>query len=153
MAELNPPLGTTTPEIFLDNVKRADELVNGPAGTVDDRGGEPLDTWRGMMAKNDQVTEDARKSITALGLPYSTLSEAQAAVNNGQIPVDSVCYVRSTDDAVAIEYLNEAGTLVPTGNVLPSEETIDKKLNQRLVPGQYLSTWFPVFFDRNRNVY
>ncbi|MDW5804060.1 GDSL family lipase, partial [Klebsiella pneumoniae] len=32
-------------------------------------------------------------------------------------------------------------------------ETIDKKLNQRLVPGQYLSTWFPVFFDRNRNVY
>ncbi|WP_130953110.1 hypothetical protein, partial [Klebsiella quasipneumoniae] len=26
MAELNPPLGTTTPEIFLDNVKRADEL-------------------------------------------------------------------------------------------------------------------------------
>lgn len=38
MAELNPPLGTTTPEIFLDNVKRADELVNGPAGTVSDRG-------------------------------------------------------------------------------------------------------------------
>lgn len=34
MAELNPPLGTTTPEIFLDNVKRADKLVNGPAGTV-----------------------------------------------------------------------------------------------------------------------
>ncbi|GEM_PF-6691014 len=29
MAELNPPLGTTTPEIFLDNVKRADELVTG----------------------------------------------------------------------------------------------------------------------------
>ncbi len=51
MAELNPPLGTTTPEIFLDNVKRADELVNGPAGTVNDRGGEPLDTWRQMMAK------------------------------------------------------------------------------------------------------
>ncbi|HDZ8985511.1 TPA: hypothetical protein RUY10_003005, partial [Klebsiella pneumoniae] len=54
MAELNPPLGTTTPEIFLDNVKRADELVNGPAGTVNDRGGEPLDTWRQMMAKNDE---------------------------------------------------------------------------------------------------
>ncbi|VUT07616.1 hypothetical protein SB6413_05366 [Klebsiella pasteurii] len=39
-ADLNPPLGTTTPEIFMDNVKRADELVNGPAGTVDDRGGD-----------------------------------------------------------------------------------------------------------------
>lgn len=43
MAQLNSPLGTTTPEIFLDNVKRADELVNGPAGTVNDRAGEPLD--------------------------------------------------------------------------------------------------------------
>ncbi|HBZ1093835.1 TPA: GDSL family lipase [Klebsiella pneumoniae] len=149
----NPELGSTSPAVLLDNAERLDKLVNGPELTEPDRAGVELDTWRGMMAKNDQVTEDARKSITALGLPYSTLSEAQAAVNNGQIPVDSVCYVRSTDDAVAIEYLNEAGTLVPTGNVLPSEETIDKKLNQRLVPGQYLSTWFPVFFDRNRNVY
>ncbi|EPP1399894.1 SGNH/GDSL hydrolase family protein, partial [Klebsiella pneumoniae] len=149
----NPELGSTSPAVLLDNAERLDKLVNGPELTEPDRAGVELDTWRGMMAKNDQVTEDARKSITALGLPYSTLSEAQAAVNNGQIPVASVCYVRSTDDAVAIEYLNEAGTLVPTGNVLPSEETIDKKLNQRLVPGQYLPTWFPVFFDRNRNVY
>ncbi|CDL18184.1 hypothetical protein [Klebsiella pneumoniae IS46] len=27
MAELNPPLGTTTPEIFLDNVKRAESWL------------------------------------------------------------------------------------------------------------------------------
>ncbi|MBM1117485.1 hypothetical protein JJJ21_20465, partial [Klebsiella grimontii] len=54
-ADLNPPLGTTTPEIFLDNVKRADRLVNGPEETVNDRGGEPLDTWRLMMAKNAEA--------------------------------------------------------------------------------------------------
>ncbi len=66
MAELNPPLGTTTPEIFLDNVKRADELVNGPAGTVNDRGGEPLDTWRQMMAKNDEI----RQNIIPLSKQY-----------------------------------------------------------------------------------
>ncbi len=99
------------------------------------------------MAKNDQVTEDARKSITALGLPYSTLSGAQAAVNNGQIPVDSslLCHC-STDDILENECSSEAGTLVPSGNVLPSEETIDKKLQcvaQSRV--QYLPTWFPVF--------
>ncbi|SPX43479.1 flagellar biosynthesis, cell-distal portion of basal-body rod [Klebsiella pneumoniae] len=64
MAELNPPLGTTTPEIFLDNVKRADELVNGPAGTVNDRAGEPLDTWRQMMAKNDEVRQNLIRSIS-----------------------------------------------------------------------------------------
>lgn len=51
MAELIPPLGTTTPEIFLDNVKRADRLVNGPEETVPDRGGELLDSWRLMMKK------------------------------------------------------------------------------------------------------
>ncbi|MEQ0406339.1 hypothetical protein ABLV53_03225, partial [Klebsiella sp. JB_Kp030] len=51
MAELNPPLGTTTPEIFLENVKRVERLVNGPAATVPDRGGDPLDSWRLIMAK------------------------------------------------------------------------------------------------------
>lgn len=51
MAELNPPLGTTTPEIFLDNVKRADRLVNGPEATILDRGGEPLDSWRLLQKK------------------------------------------------------------------------------------------------------
>ncbi|HCI5315551.1 TPA: GDSL family lipase, partial [Klebsiella pneumoniae] len=83
----NPELGSTSPAVLLDNAERLDKLVNGSALTEPDRAGVELDTWRGMMAKNDQVTEDARKSITALGLPYSTLSEAQAAVNNGQIPV------------------------------------------------------------------
>jgi hypothetical protein len=52
------PWGTTDPDIFLDNVKRADELVNGPAGTVNDRGGVPLDTWRQMMAKNDEIRQN-----------------------------------------------------------------------------------------------
>ncbi|HDS4904069.1 TPA: hypothetical protein QHM85_005312, partial [Klebsiella pneumoniae] len=42
----NPPLGATTPEIFLENVKRVERLVNGPAATVPDRGGDPLDSWR-----------------------------------------------------------------------------------------------------------
>ncbi len=27
----NPELGTTTPEMLLDNVKRLDKLVNGPS--------------------------------------------------------------------------------------------------------------------------
>ena len=78
MAELNPPLGTTTPEIFLDNVKRADELVNGPAGTVNDRGGEPLDTWRQMMAKNDEI----RQNLIPLSKQYATLAAAQADIAN-----------------------------------------------------------------------
>ncbi|MFM4118339.1 SGNH/GDSL hydrolase family protein [Klebsiella pneumoniae subsp. ozaenae] len=115
MAELNPPLGTTTPEIFLDNVKRADELVNGPAGTVNDRGGEPLDTWRQMMAKNDEI----RQNLIPLSKQYATLAAAQADIAN--IPVGSTTYYRSPDDsALAVEVINNAGTLQPTGRQMPS---------------------------------
>lgn len=123
MAELNPPLGTTTPEIFMDNVKRADELVNGPAGTVDDRGGEPLDTWRQMMAKNDEV----RQNLIPLSKQYMTLTAAQADIAN--IPVGSSTYYRSPDDLrLAIEIMNVGGTLQPTGRKMLSQEGVEAGL-------------------------
>ncbi|SAQ18205.1 flagellar biosynthesis%2C cell-distal portion of basal-body rod [Klebsiella pneumoniae] len=121
MAELNPPLGTTTPEIFMDNVKRADELVNGPAGTVNDRGGEPLDTWRQMMAKNDEV----RQNLIPLSKQYMNEAAAQADIAN--IPVGSTTYYRSPDDsALAVEVMNVSGTLQPTGRKMPSQAELDK---------------------------
>ena len=120
MAELNPPLGTTTPEIFMDNVKRADELVNGPAGTVNDRGGEPLDTWREMMAKNDEI----RQNIIPLSKQYMTLAAAQADIAN--IPAGSTTYYRSPDDsALAIEVINNSGMLEPTGRRMISKKLLD----------------------------
>ncbi|EOY3723655.1 hypothetical protein ACP4JD_004947, partial [Klebsiella michiganensis] len=126
--ELNPPLGTTTPEIFLENVKRADRLVNGPAGTVDDRGGEPLDTWRQMMAKNDEV----RQNIIPLSKQYMTLEAAQADIAN--IPDGSTTYYRSPDDStLAIEVMNVSGTLQPTGRTMASGELvadIDQRISQ-----------------------
>ncbi|MDU6133210.1 MAG: hypothetical protein E6639_26480, partial [Klebsiella pneumoniae] len=86
-----PPVGQTTdPNIFLENVKRADELVNGQAATIPDRGGEPLDTWRQMMAKNAETLKEIQDSITILGLPFTTLAEAQAAADDGKIPVGAV---------------------------------------------------------------
>ena len=119
MAELNPPLGTTTPEIFMDNVKRADELVNGPAGTVNDRAGEPLDTWRQMMVKNDEI----RQNLIPLSKQYMTLEAAQADIVN--IPVGSTTYYRSPDDsALAVEVINNAGTLQPTGRKMPSYSSL-----------------------------
>ncbi|MDH1975019.1 SGNH/GDSL hydrolase family protein, partial [Klebsiella michiganensis] len=120
-ADLNPPLGTTTPEIFLDNVKRADRLVNGPAETVNDRAGEPLDTWRQMMAKNDEV----RQNIIPLSKQYVTLDAAQADIAN--IPVGATTYYRSPDDsALAIEVINNGGTLETTGRKMPSQRSVDE---------------------------
>ncbi|HHV5813252.1 TPA: SGNH/GDSL hydrolase family protein, partial [Klebsiella pneumoniae] len=106
---------------FLDNVKRADELVNGPAGTVNDRAGEPLDTWRQMMAKNDEV----RQNIIPLSKQYQTLEAAQADIAN--IPVGSTTYYRSPDDsALAIEVMNVGGTLTATGRKMPSQQAVDE---------------------------
>ncbi|VDR28544.1 CotH protein [Raoultella terrigena] len=45
-----PPLGSTSPEVLLGNATRLDELVNGPAATVPDRAGDPLYSWRQIMA-------------------------------------------------------------------------------------------------------
>ncbi|WP_224357156.1 hypothetical protein [Klebsiella michiganensis] len=133
-ADLNPPLGTTTPEIFLDNVKRADRLVNGPAGTVNDRAGEPLDTWRQMMAKNDEI----RQNIIPLSKQYMTLEAAQADIVN--IPDGSTTYYRSPDDSVlAIEVINNGGTLEATGRRMISKEYVDaliEAINQRINPLQ-----------------
>ena len=45
----NPPLGSTSPDVLVGNVKRLDELVNGPAADVPDRAGDPLYSWRQIM--------------------------------------------------------------------------------------------------------
>ncbi|HBX4897082.1 TPA: SGNH/GDSL hydrolase family protein [Klebsiella pneumoniae] len=153
MAELNPPLGTTTPEIFLDNVKRADELVNGPAGTVNDRAGEPLDTWRQMMVKNDEV----RQNIIPLSKQYQTLAAAQADIEN--IPDGSSTYYRSADDsALAIEVMNVGGTLQPTGRKMPSQQAVDEASDsanealERVPEEKVMPALVPVVRDMAGNV-
>ena len=125
-----PPVGQTTdPDIFLENVKRADELVNGPAATVPDRSGEPLDTWRGMMKKNDASIKEAQDSITILGLPFTTREEAQAAADEGKIPVGAVTWARNAGDAsLADELINNGGTLEATGRVLISQGYVDERI-------------------------
>ncbi|HCP5897047.1 TPA: hypothetical protein OEJ32_003533, partial [Klebsiella pneumoniae] len=55
----NPELGSTSPAVLLDNAKRLDELVNGPAATVPDRAGQPLDTWRQIVTMMLAAVTDA----------------------------------------------------------------------------------------------
>ncbi|MDU2890009.1 MAG: right-handed parallel beta-helix repeat-containing protein, partial [Klebsiella oxytoca] len=106
----NPPLGSTSPEVLLDNATRLDKLVNGQDETVPDRAGENLYSWRGMTAKNDQIIEDTRQNLIPLSRQYMTLEAAQADIAN--IPAGSATYVRSTDgSSLADEYINNAGTL------------------------------------------
>ncbi|HHS9906854.1 TPA: hypothetical protein ACTW30_005074 [Klebsiella pneumoniae] len=117
----NPELGSTSPAVLLDNAERLDKLVNGSALTEPDRAGDDLDTWRGMMAKNDQI----RQNLVPLSKQYMTLEAAQADIAN--IPDGSTTYYRSPDDsALAIEVMNVGGTLTATGRKMPSQQSIDK---------------------------
>ncbi|MET6919670.1 flagellar biosynthesis protein, partial [Klebsiella pneumoniae] len=88
--------------------------------TEPDRAGVNLDTWRGMMAKNDEV----RQNLIPLSKQYQTLAAAQADIAN--IPEGSTTYYRSPDDiALAIEVMNVGGTLQPTGRKMPSQEYVE----------------------------
>ncbi|SUQ57673.1 Uncharacterised protein [Raoultella terrigena] len=120
-----PPVGQTTdPNIFLDNVKRADELVNGPAATVPDRGGEPLDSWRKMQEDNAALVDETRQNLIPLSKQYKTFEAAQADITN--IPEGAATYYRSPDAAaLAVEIINNAGTLEPTGKIMISKEYVD----------------------------
>ncbi|HDT0388434.1 TPA: hypothetical protein QIB15_003487, partial [Klebsiella aerogenes] len=108
----NPPLGTTNADVFMGNVQRLDELVNGPAADVPDRAGDPLYSWRGI-----------HQNLIPLSKQYMTLADAQADIAN--IPEGSTTYYRSPDDnALAIEVINNGGTLEATGRRMPSEQSL-----------------------------
>ncbi|MEF3391992.1 hypothetical protein NCC06_27420, partial [Klebsiella pneumoniae] len=120
----NPELGSTSPAVLLDNAERLDKLVNGPELTEPDRAGVELDTWRGMMAKNEALTEETRQNLIPLSRQYMTLADAQADIAN--IPEGSTTYVRSADgNSLADEYINNGGTLRSTGRKMPSQTTVD----------------------------
>ncbi|MFK9875352.1 hypothetical protein ACJEQ9_12510, partial [Klebsiella pneumoniae] len=110
--------------VLLDNAERLDKLVNGPELTEPDRAGVELDTWRGMMAKNEALTEETRQNLIPLSRQYMTLADAQADIAN--IPEGSTTYVRSADgNSLADEYINNGGTLRSTGRKMPSQTTVD----------------------------
>lgn len=126
----NPELGSSSPEVLLDNAKRLDELTNGPAATVPDRAGEPLDSWRKMQEDNAALVDETRQNLIPLSRQYMTLAAAQADIAN--IPDGSATYVRSSDgSSLADEYINNAGTLEATGRSMPSGEFV-KDIDERI---------------------
>ncbi|EPP3538512.1 hypothetical protein ACUN59_005638, partial [Klebsiella variicola] len=106
-----------------------DELTNGPAATVPDRAGEPLDSWRKMQEDNAALVDETRQNLIPLSRQYMTLAAAQADIEN--IPEGSTTYYRSPDDLhLAIEVMNISGTLEPTGRVMVSKLYIDEIKNR-----------------------
>lgn len=111
-----------------DNALAYDDFLNSESDTFIDRFGNAQDTIIGatkkMAAATDAVIDEARQNLIPLSKQYMTLADAQADIAN--IPAGSATYYRSPDDsALAIEVINNSGTLEPTGRKMPSQASLD----------------------------
>ncbi|EPK6189478.1 SGNH/GDSL hydrolase family protein, partial [Klebsiella pneumoniae] len=102
-----------------------DKVVTSTELTYTDRLGGEHYTVDGIKAEGDKVVEETRQNLIPLSRQYMTLADAQADIAN--IPVGSTTYYRSPDDsALAIEVINNGGTLEPTGRKMPSQAAVDE---------------------------
>ncbi len=101
-----------------------DKVVTSTELTYTDRLGGEHYTVDGIKAEGDKVVEETRQNLIPLSRQYMTLEAAQADIAN--IPMGSTTYYRSPDDsALAVEVINNAGTLEPTGRKMPSQASVD----------------------------
>ena len=112
-----------------DNALAYDDFLNSESDTFIDRFGNARDTMIGatkkMAAATDAVIDEARQNLIPLSRQYMTLDAAQADI--AIIPDGSTTYYRSPDDsALAIEVINNGGTLEPTGRKMPSQTEVDQ---------------------------
>ena len=111
-----------------DNALAYDDFMLSEEGTFVDRLGNEVPTLKGlseiMRQAGESVVEKTRQNLIPLSRQYITLAAAQADIAN--IPEGSTTYYRSPDDsALAIEVINNAGTLQPTGRKMPSQQAVE----------------------------
>ncbi|MGU3596966.1 GDSL-type esterase/lipase family protein [Klebsiella variicola] len=110
-----------------DNAQAYDDFMNSEDDTFIDRLENEKDTLAGAQKKMAAAAEasvlDARQNLIPLSRQYMTLAAAQADLAN--IPAGSTTYYRSPDDsALAIEVINNAGTLTATGRKMPAYSSL-----------------------------
>jgi len=112
-----------------DNALAYDDFMLSEEGTFVDRLGNQVPTLKGlseiMSQAGESVVEKTRQNLIPLSRQYMTLADAQADIAN--IPDGSTTYYRSPDDsALAIEVINNGGTLEATGRHMPSQAAVDE---------------------------
>lgn len=133
-----------------DNMLSVDEFVGSDEDTLITRSGIVRKTMAGMEKDADEnlekvsadasrVVEETRQNLIPLSRQYMTLADAQADIAN--IPEGSTTYYRSPDDvALAIEVINNSGTLSETGRVMPSQGYVDRVINTSTANGNIVIT-------------
>ncbi|WP_085396490.1 SGNH/GDSL hydrolase family protein, partial [Raoultella sp. YJ] len=103
-----------------------------------------------------QAKQPGTAAVTGTIREFPTLAAAQADADAGNIPTGATAYYRSSDgEALAIEVINTAGTLAPTGRVMPSQEAINAVfdfISRFIVSGDVGNNYFPFFTDGADNV-
>lgn len=88
-----------------------------------------------------QAKQPGTAAITGTIREFPTLAAAQADADAGNILYGATAFYRSPDDiAQAIEVINNAGTLEPTGRRMPSQQAVD---NKTITSGDIFSTLSP----------
>lgn len=116
-----------------DNALAYDDFMLSEEGTFVDRLGNQVPTLKGlseiMRQAGESVVENTRKNLIPLSRQYMTLEAAQADIAN--IPKGSTTYYRSPDDsALAIEIINNGGTLEHTGREMPSQYALREPIKE-----------------------
>ncbi|MDU7359381.1 MAG: glycosyl hydrolase family 28-related protein, partial [Klebsiella oxytoca] len=80
-----------------------------------------------------QAAQPGTAAVTGTIREFPTLAAAQADADAGNIPAGSTAYYRSPDDtALAIEVINNSGTLSATGRVMPSQGYVDVTISESI---------------------
>ncbi|MEC5597386.1 sialate O-acetylesterase [Klebsiella pneumoniae] len=116
-----------------DNALAYDDFMLSEEGTFVDRLGNEVPTLKGlseiMRQAGESVVENTRQNLIPLSRQYMTLEAAQADIAN--IPKGSTTYYRSPDDsALAIEIINNGGTLEHTGREMPSQYALREPIKE-----------------------
>ncbi|GKL54962.1 hypothetical protein [Klebsiella variicola] len=84
----DPPLGSTSPAVLLDNATRLDKLLNSQELTVPDRSGEALKSWTGIesdLAEKLALIDAIVASLDSAGvITVPDIATGLAATSNGQ---------------------------------------------------------------------
>ncbi|HHH3395378.1 TPA: SGNH/GDSL hydrolase family protein [Klebsiella aerogenes] len=144
-----------------DNNSTIDIFVSSPELKITTRAGIERDTLSGIQKKaedqRDQIAldgaaviDETRQNLIPLSRQYMTLADAQADIAN--IPEGSATYYRSPDDsALAIEVINNGGTLEATGRMMPSQKAV-KEVSESLLSIPVRPVKVPIIVDDAGNV-
>lgn len=84
----DPPLGSTSPAVLLDNAARLDKLLNSQELTVPDRSGEALKSWAGIESDSAEklaLIDAIIASLDSAGvITVPDIASGLAATSNGQ---------------------------------------------------------------------